>query len=81
MDMFPTATAGKPQVIGMVETTEELPIYCACGQPDDGMEMIQCDKCQVCTFLSQFHNKTAIYLNTLETANVSDVCTCGLVWN
>ena len=47
MDMFPTATAGKPQVIGMVETTEELPIYCACGQPDDGMEMIQCDKCQV----------------------------------
>ena len=32
-------------------------------------------------FFSQFHNKTAIYLNTLETANVSDVCTCGLVWN
>ena len=47
MDMVPTATAGKPQEIGMVETTEELPIYCACRQPDDGKDIIQCDKCHV----------------------------------
>ena len=41
MEMFPTATAAKPKVIRMVQ------IYCACRQPDDGKDMIRCDKCHV----------------------------------
>ena len=44
MEMFPTASATKPKVIRKVETTEEVPIYCACRQPDDGKDMIRCDK-------------------------------------
>ena len=45
MEMFPTATEAKPKVIRTVETTEEVLIFCACRQPDDGKDMIRCDKC------------------------------------
>ena len=45
MEMFKTATAAKPKVIRTVETTDEVQIYCACRQPDDGEDMIRCDKC------------------------------------
>ena len=45
MEMFPTATEAKPKVIRMVETTEEVPIFCACRHPDDGKDMDRCDKC------------------------------------
>ena len=47
MEMFPTATAAKPKVIRTVETTDEVRIYCACRQPDDGKDMVRCDKCHV----------------------------------
>ena len=43
MEMFPTATAAKPKVIRTVETTDEVQIYCACRQPDDGKDMVRCD--------------------------------------
>ena len=47
MEMFTTATAAKTKVIRTVEKTEEVAIYCTCRQPDDGKDMIRCDKCHV----------------------------------
>ena len=35
MEMFPTATEAKPKVIRTVETTEEVPIFCACSRASD----------------------------------------------
>ena len=47
MEMFTTATAAKTKVIRTAEKTEEVAIYYACRQPDDGKDMIRRDKCHV----------------------------------
>ena len=47
MEMFPTETAAKPKVSTTVETTEEVAIYCACRQPDDGKDIFRFDTCHV----------------------------------
>ena len=47
MEMFPTASATKRKVIRTVVMTEDMPIYCACRQPDDVKGMIRCDTCHV----------------------------------